>query len=533
MLIPLITTLFIPRKGLLVAGLVGVVFICSGHIGSPSIILTGKAGEYDLIANITPPDVVPGLAEISVQVKQKGIKGVAIQGIYYRNGSEGAPDPEKLKAVPGTENLFTGQIWLMEGGSASVKIIVNGLQGKGSTVVPIPALRISEPEMDQSLGIVLIILGTILFVGLVTLISSSVGQATLAAGATMTRSQKQKAMLTALITGIGLVGVLWMGHKWWMLEENYYRKTVFRNTPMTTNIVSAPPYHKLTIELEEPNYYDRVSGDLVPDHGKLMHIFVIDTSTQNHFAHLHPIRIDSFNYEVVLPNQLPSDTYHLFVDIVHSSGLSETLYDTISIPSGSSTPEPIPVSEPYIDPDDSWYQHLASQGANVSVDEGIHIMWKKPEQLPIYANQLQSLTFSASNEQGIPMPLAPYLTMLGHAAILKSDAAVFIHLHPVGTISMAAQEVMANRINDDLVTICQPLDSTIAVRSVQISDPRAVTNLQDEILEQMEAQGLTHEVSFPYAFPEPGTYRIWVQMRVAGKIHTAAFDIQVVPPLDS
>ena len=43
------------------------------------------------------------------------------------------------------------------------------------------------------------------------------------------------------------------------------------------------------------------------------------------------------------------------------------------------------------------------------------------------------------------VPLNPYLGMAGHAVVVRHDASVFIHLHPMGTIATVAQQVFAQR----------------------------------------------------------------------------------------
>lgn len=35
-------------------------------------------------------------------------------------------------------------------------------------------------------------------------------------------------------------------------------------------------------------------------------------------------------------------------------------------------------------------------------------------------------------------------------------------------------------------------------------------------------------VRFPYAFPQPGDYRVWIQVKIDGEIVNGAFDVEVI-----
>ena len=39
--------------------------------------------------------------------------------------------------------------------------------------------------------------------------------------------------------------------------------------------------------------------------------------------------------------------------------------------------------------------------------------------------------------------------------------------------------------------------------------------------------GRSGQVSIPYVFPSPGTYRIWIQVRARGAVRSGAFEVQV------
>jgi len=88
--------------------------------------------------------------------------------------------------------------------------------------------------------------------------------------------------------------------------------------------------------------------------------------------------------------------------------------------------------------------------------------------------------------------------MAGHAAVVRNDGSVFIHLHPLGTISLAAQRRLSPDGSDQ---------SASGMSHAQPSDT----------------------LYFPYAFPQPGRYTIWVQLKRGGRVLTGSFPALVLP----
>jgi hypothetical protein len=96
--------------------------------------------------------------------------------------------------------------------------------------------------------------------------------------------------------------------------------------------------------------------------------------------------------------------------------------------------------------------------------------------------------------------MQPYLDMAGHAAFVKSDFSTFAHTHPDGSAAMPALMLAEN--------------STAAAAGS--SSAMA-----------MSATPLTSTIEFPYGFPSPGRYRIFIQMKHADTVETGVFDAEV------
>jgi len=63
-------------------------------------------------------------------------------------------------------------------------------------------------------------------------------------------------------------------------------------------------------------------------------------------------------------------------------------------------------------------------------------------------------------------------------------------------------------------------------RKSEVGSPKSAA-VQTSAMHMAHPAALSSAVSFPYGFPEPGECRIFVQIKRAGRIQTAAFDARV------
>jgi hypothetical protein len=479
------------------------------HVGSPNVFFDGDAGPYPVRVIVRVPPVIPGLAEITVRLRDgRKVDGVSVQPVQYRAGFKGAPPPDAAVPVPGAPDTWSGQLWLMSSSSYSVRVDVKGPAGAGVALVPVLAVPSQVLGMDRSLGGILLALGLFLFVGAVSIIGAAVRESVLPPGEAVDGRRRSRARAISLLTALLLALGLWGGKHWWDSADGKARAEIFRPFKVRSSVSLAGVQPVLDLRIDDARQTEW--SPVIPDHGKLMHLFLVREPGLDAFAHLHPVAQGTAGYRVSLPS-LPAGTYRLYADVVHESGFPQTLVDTVEIPAAA------PVArDPAADPDDSWRvtEPLEAKAATAGpklclLDDGGSMLW---HQLPLRANQEATLRFEVRDAQGRPAALEPYMGMQGHAVIVRDhrgaprgNGEVFVHLHPMGTVSMAAEMAFAKRAEEEgekgIPAMAMPGPSpTGAAASV---------------------------VSFPYEFPQPGRYRLWVQVRSGGKVQTGVFDVEV------
>ena len=499
------------RHLLATATLAAVVILTSAHIGSPDTWFQGNAGPYPIRVVVRLPGVVPGLAQIDMTVTGEGVQKVTAQPIIFDAGKEGAPPADLAEPVPGRPGVYHAELWFMTPGSFSVNVTVTGSRGAGVVVVPVAAVPERQIGMYPWLGKLLLALGIFLLVGAVTIIGAAGSDGVTPPGQPTTARSKRTGVLASAF-GAGVLGLgLFGGRAWWNAVERSYLAELYRPFTATATVEAVRGRRMLRFSITDSvwstrqarNRWERFTvSPLVPDHGKLMHLFLMREGDPTSFAHLHPLAADSVNFVASL-GSLPAGRYTAYADVVHETGFPQTMVAKIEVPAIGS-------DSSLADPDDAVFTGMPT-GATFTLPDGATVTWaQKPDSLA--ANREAGLTFAIKEADGSGARLAPYLGMPGHAVVYRTDGEVYIHLHPNGTISMVAQRVLTDGLR-----------STDTVPGMLARRLAADTSTMNHGNQPMFEGTLT----FPYAFPSPGYYRVWVQIRRGGDIVTAPFDIVV------
>jgi hypothetical protein len=270
---------------------------------------------------------------------------------------------------------------------------------------------------------------------------------------------------------------------------------LYRPFNASASVTKATDRDMLTFSIRDPRWTGKPNplaryNALLPDHGKLMHLFLIREPALDALAHVHPVPRTpaALDFDTALP-PLPAGRYRALGDIVHESGYAQTLVSHVDVPESVS----IGVS----DPDDSFFSGKSvpeAPAAYFDLGDGSRVTWIRGNQ-PLVAGEERILSFKVTDSTGAVLKVEPYMGMAAHAMVASRDASVFVHLHPSGSISMAALKKFSAE---------RPIDAHAG--------------------HQPEVAG---DVAIPFAFPRPGAYQVWVQVKRSGRVLTAAFDASV------
>ncbi len=544
------------KKKFIYTFLLSLLFIIpKAHVGSPGVVFEGKAGNYGILVSVEPPDVIPGVAEVSIYVKGEGVESVSAKPVYWYVGDEGSPKSDPMYPVEGIPGQYEGIVWFMQTGTSSLMVTVEGTEGGGEAVVPIMAAATAQNEMEASLGWTLAGLGMLLAILMITIIGSAVSDGLVKPDEELPKNINRRKWKGVIVASLVLALILFGGKSWWDAEAATYQRFMYKPPEANSWIEIENDRRVLTFQIDTMTLSKNrlPMGYLTPDHGKLMHMFIIKEGSMDVFAHLHPKRVDPFTFKVQLP-EIPEGRYYVFGDIVRLNGYTETISDTVNVEAQNTPVDSI--NTPYTDPDDTYIVSNAfgeeeaqyeaplgdilicgKPGIETPLPDGSVAVWEHQPNQKFIAGKVYPLTFAINDENGEAANLEPYMGMMGHAVVFRKEGGVYVHLHPVGNYSMASQEIIENRISENSnqpklpeeLVFMDSVDQVVKELSLMDEESRneiLMAGMEHTGLGEHEEHGST--VTFPYAFPQAGNYRIWIQMKKDGKVLNSSFDAEVI-----
>jgi hypothetical protein len=516
------------------------------HVGNPDVYFQGAAGPYHLIITIRTPQMIPGTADVEILSATPGISKITVVPLYIVGpGAKYPPVGDLLAQSNEDPQYFSGKIWLMESGSWQVRVQVEGAQGAGELAVPVPAAARRTLPMQKSLGILLFALMSLLVVAIISIVGAARREATLPPGESPSAERSRRGRWVMLAAAVVVFGILYFGNWWWNSEASAKtRQMIYKPPPLD---VTLDPNGKLLLKMGESAWHrdrpETVMTNLIPDHGHLMHLFLLREPGMDRFYHLHPQLVPlepglhanpGISFETDLP-AVPAGRYQVFADVVRESGFPDTMIAEINLPdipgvaltgdnsAAASPPLSAAAANANYDGDSNRTSaanvaaekaSITPEGATATLPDGYRMIWERGT-APFVANHFVWLRFRLETPDGKPVSDSePYMGMAGHAEIVNSDRTVFAHIHPDGSVAMAALELtQKNSASGNAGTNAQ-------------AEANAGGNMAGM---DMSMTPRSAEVSFPYGFPKSGEYRIFVQMKRGGVIETGVFDTQVLP----
>ena len=470
--------------------------IISAHIGLRYTIFEQKNRNIPFIVYLKAPKSAPGFVDISFKLLEKNSDRISVY-IAKKNSVNISFEKSSVIAIPvnGEEKTYSAKIMLDEYGTyiINAEIEKNGLIEISAIPINFFATNVTSLEgknifIFSILTIIFLILSILILINAFTYNKKY----------KFKKDRKSNFKLRpyyALDIFFFILLFAYVGKNWLNERSINMGQQNFFGLKNNVKIVDNGTNNIIEIEIVDKLWIDNKISDLIPDHGKIMHLYMISDDFE-YLAHLHPVRLKNKNIFYAIMPTLNENVYSLYMDITHQTGFSHTMTNSINY-IRKKIPRDVTIANPIRDPDDSWTE----AGGDIKVTwENKQIIYEPEKDIP--------MKFKISKD-GQPLEIETYMGMAAHAALLKADKSIFAHLHPTGTINMTSRKIFEEKIND---------------RSKKNKIDLA-NHKNAHISYYYSKKG---EVNFPpLRLINEGDYWIWIQIKNNGQVLTEKFKFKV------
>jgi hypothetical protein len=465
--------------------------------GNAPIFYVGSTGPYALRVAIHPPDVIPGRAEIVIESDDADLEAIRLLALPL-DAEQAAfpPTPDRAERSLSNPHRLTGQLWLMSSGSWQVRILADGKRGPGQLSIPVPALPTHVASMPLALGVLLLGLLLLLALGVVSIVSAAVREGQLAPGERPGAAERKRGRLAAVVAAVVVLGVIVFGGRWWVVSASAHARSVYRPLSLSARVEGDG---QLELTLEDPGWLpSRKLDDLVapekappekappekaPPEKAPMDLWVVGLPRFENVWHLHPQQLEPSRFSQALP-AMPPGHYELFASVVHANGLEESMQQEVTVPAIAGRPlapaDARGLGSPFGDAE--------AQVAALPNGGKLRLEADRP---PVAGEPCQLRLLVEDRFGRAATDLEPLLGRRALGIVVSADLGSFGKLSTRGTVAPAAWAIANSGAEET-------------------------------------AEAPSSELIFPYEFPHPGPYRLFIQIRRAGQNEIAMLDLRVL-----
>lgn len=237
-------------------------------------------------------------------------------------------------------------------------------------------------------------------------------------------------------------------------------------TTSPTPVVAGRPF-ELQVTVRNPKT-KTVVKEFTEVHEKRYHMFVISQDLE-HYDHVHPEQRPDGSWSLELTVPKPGH-YKIYSDFLPRGGTPQVIARTL-VTAGVAGEH---AAGTRLTPDTELSHIADSMSVTLQLPPG-----------GLIAGREQALTYRVTDAAtGAPVTdIEPYLGAWGHSLLISEDTSHVVHAHPA-----------------------------------------------EHLHEGPNPKGGGPALTFRAALPEPGTYRIWTQIKRRGEVSTAVFTVAVAPP---
>ena len=215
-------------------------------------------------------------------VARQAIRRVTVRAIQWNLGPEGAPPADVATPVPGDPELYAADLWLMVADVVSRARRGRRPAGAGTAIVPVIALATAQREMPRGAGLVLAGLGLFLGCGLLTIVGVAVRESVVPPGEAPDPERRRRSRMAMAVRAVR--AELAHRRRARLVERRSDRIRASRcsigRSRRKRRDARTAARSVLTLTIRDRrwppagNAVTRYNA-LMPDHGKLMHMFLV------------------------------------------------------------------------------------------------------------------------------------------------------------------------------------------------------------------------------------------------------------------